>query len=82
MRMKDRVTITLDRDMIIRAKRMAHRRGTSLSGFVATSLQASLRERDTSDQNFSQRWAGKFAVRTSPETDPRLEALKAKHHLK
>lgn len=79
--MKHRVTITLDRDMIIKAKRMAHRRGTSLSGFVASSLQASLRERDTSDQNFAQRWAGKFSVRTSPDIDARLEALKSKHDL-
>lgn len=79
MHMKDRVTITLDRDMITQAKRMAHRRGTSLSGFVAASLQASLCERDTSDQNFAQRWAGKFSARTATEPDPRLEALKTKH---
>jgi hypothetical protein len=42
-------------------------------------LQASLCERDTSDQNFAQRWAGKFSARTATEPDPRLEALKTKH---
>jgi len=81
MHMKDRVTVTMDRELIVQAKRLAHKTGTSLSGLVEHSLQASLAPRAKPTGSFVDRWAGKFTVREARGEDLRLQALKAKHHL-
>ncbi len=81
MRIKERVTVTLDREIVVQAKRMAHRQGKSLSGFVEASLEASLRPLPKVAGSFVHRWAGKFSVRDDDQTDQRLVALKAKHRL-
>ena len=81
MRMKERVTVTMDRELIVQAKRLAHRTGTSLSGLVEHSLQASLAPRTKPAGSFVERWAGKFTVREGGAEDLRLQALKAKHRL-
>lgn len=81
MHMKERVTVTLDREIVVQAKQMAHRRGKSLSGFVEASLEASLRPLPKVAGRFVDRWAGKFLVRDDDPTDQRLVALKSKHQL-
>lgn len=81
MHMKDRVTVTMDRELIVQAKRLAHKTGTSLSGLVERSLQASLAPRAKPAGSFVDRWEGKFTVRETKGADLRLQALKAKHHL-
>ena len=82
MRMKERVTVTVDRDLIIQAKRFAHRRGTSLSGLVENSLKASIILVPRLDGSFVDRWAGKFEVRSAESHDLRLKALISKHDLR
>jgi hypothetical protein len=79
--MKERITVTMDRDLIVRAKLLAHHRGTSLSNLVELSLQASMAPQTRAARSFVERWAGKFTVRDGGSEDPRLQALKAKHSL-
>lgn len=81
MRMKERVTVTMDRELIIRARQLAHDRGTSLSGLVESSLQASMSPRGEPTDSFVERWAGRFAVRGDGGADPPLRALKSKYRL-
>lgn len=81
MRMKERITVTVERGLVLKAKQLAHQRGTSLSGLVETSLQASLVTKKESAGSFVERWAGKFSVREDESNDPRLKALKFKYNL-
>lgn len=81
MRMKDRVTVTMNRELIVRAKRQAHRTGTSLSGLVEHSLEASLAPQTKPAGSFAERWAGQFTVREGGTEDLRLQSLKTKHRL-
>jgi hypothetical protein len=66
--MKDRVTVTTDRELIVQAKRQAHQTGTQPAG--TTQLDRS---------GFVERWAGQFTVREGGTKDLRLQALKTKH---
>ena len=79
--MKERVTVTIDRELIVRAKLLAHQRGTSLSSLVEQSLQVSMATRTKPAGTFVERWAGKFMVRESGSEDLRLQALMDKHRL-
>lgn len=81
MRMKERITVTVERGLVLKAKKLAHQRGSSLSGLVETSLQASLVAEKESAGSFVERWAGKFSVREDESNDPRLKALKFKYNL-
>ncbi len=81
MRMKGRITVTVERGLILKAKRLAHQRGTSLSGLVETSLLALLVAKKEPAGSFVERWAGKFSVRENDSNEPRLAALKSKYNL-
>jgi hypothetical protein len=78
---KQRITLTLDRDLIARAKRLAHQRGIRFSDLVESSLQELLASKPRRVGSFVERWAGRFSVREDDGSDPRLAALKAKHGL-
>jgi len=55
--MRAKLTLTIDRDLIPRAKRVARARGLSLSRLV----EMALREMAPEDQeSFSERWRGEF----------------------
>lgn len=55
--MKTKLTITIDADLVPRAKRYARMRGVSLSQLIETAL----REMSAEDHpTFSQCWRGKF----------------------
>ena len=72
--MKTKLTITVDRDLVPRAKQMARERGVSLSSII----EGALRELTEPDApSFSQRWRGAF--RLSDEADARAEALRNKY---
>ena len=68
--MKDRVTVTTDRELIVRAKRQAHQTGTQPAGTVQLDRSG-----------FVERWAGQFTVREGGTKDLRLQALKTKHRI-
>ncbi len=66
--MKDRVTVTTDRELIVRAKRQAHQTGIKPAGAIQLDRSG-----------FVGRWAGQFTVREGGTKDLRLQALKTKH---
>ena len=72
--MKTKLTITIDRELIPRAKRYARSRGVSLSQLIENALAAASGEQRTP---FSTRWRGKF--QPAKRTDARYRALSKKY---
>ena len=73
--MKQKLTITVDADLLPVAKRYARSRGVSLSSLV----EQYLREMAGEDApSFSSRWRGKFRA-AEREGDPRYETLTRKY---
>ena len=73
--MKQKLTITVDADMLPMAKRYARSRGVSLSSLVEQSLRTLTGDGTPS---FSSRWRGKFRA-AEREGDPRYDALARKY---
>ena len=73
--MKQKLTITVDGDLLPKAKRYARSRGVSLSSLVEQSLREMAREDESS---FTSRWRGKFRE-AEREGDPRYDSLARKY---
>ena len=73
--MKQKLTITIDADMLPVAKRYARSRGVSLSSLVEQFLREIAGE---STPSFSSRWRGKFRA-AEHEGDARYDALARKY---
>ena len=72
--MKKKLTITVDDELLPRAKRYARSRGVSLSSLI----EASLRELAAEDTpSFASRWKGRFEA--AGRNDDRYRALARKH---
>lgn len=79
--MKERITITLDPEVVRHGKRVARARETSLSGLIEDLLREQGRpERRQPAGSFSKRWRGKLTLRADA-ADELLQALKARHGL-
>ena len=79
MRMKARVTLTVDPKISHRAKDVARRQGISLSALVEKLLaEVSGPPRQQRRTSFSQRWKGRMQL--SAPTDERAARLRAKYH--
>ena len=72
--MKQKLTITVDADLLPIAKRYARSQGVSLSSLIEKALRETAGEYDSS---FSAKWRGKF--RAAERDDPRYEALARKY---
>jgi hypothetical protein len=72
--MKQKLTITVDAELIPVAKRHARSQGVSLSSLIEQSLRAITRE---DGPTFSSRWRGKFRA-AERKDDPRYNALARK----
>ena len=72
--MKKKLTLTVDAELIPRAKEMARSRGISLSQWVEDLLRESERNGEPS---FSSRWAGRFVA--AERADDRYDALARKY---
>ena len=72
--MKQKLTITVDADLVPAAKRYARSRGMSLSAVIEQQLRDVAGEET---QTFSQKWRGKF--KPSERGGPRYEALAKKY---
>jgi hypothetical protein len=70
---RTKVTLTVDREVLPRAKRYARRRGISLSKLV----EDDLKRLTAISEGFSSRWRGKLKL--APKTDPRFSRLAEKH---
>ncbi len=73
--MKRKLTITVDGDLLPRAKRQARARGVSLSSLVEASLREFAAEEAGS---FASRWRGR--LQAAGRDDKRYEALARKYH--
>ena len=72
--MKQKLTITVDAELLPIAKRYARSRGVSLSSLIEQSLKEVVGE---STQSFTSRWRGKF--RAAEHDDPRYDILAKKY---
>ena len=72
--MKQKLTITVDADLLPKAKRYARSRGVSLSSLVEQSLRQVAEEDSPS---FASRWRGRF--KSADHRDPRYDALARKY---
>lgn len=72
--MKTKLTVTVDRDVLPRAKRYARARGVSLSALIEDALRRMTAEEEAS---FSQRWRGSLEL--AKGDDERFRALLEKY---
>lgn len=79
--MRERVSLTLDLRVTLRAKQLAKARGTSLSRMVENLLKKEtgmeLADGKSKGPSFSERWAGKVKLKEGEE--PRRKYLIAKY---
>ena len=75
MRQKQKLTITVDADLLPLAKRYARYRGVSLSSLIEQFLREVAGEDAPS---FSSRWRGRFRA-AQREDDPRYDALSRRY---
>ncbi len=73
--MKQKLTLTVDANLIPRAKRFARSRGVSLSSLVERSLREMTKGEE---ESFASRWRGKFKP-ANRKNDPRYDALAKKY---
>lgn len=71
--MKEKLTLTVDRSAIARAKAFAKREGTSLSELVEQQFKR------LNEPSFGEKWRGKFKMPKPNPKDPRLNYLLAKY---
>ena len=72
--MKQKLTITVDADLVPSAKRYARSRGVSLSSIVEESLREVT---ETGEESFASRWRGQF--RAAERNAPRYDALAGRY---
>ncbi len=72
--MKQKVTISMDSDILSAARRDARSKGVSLSALIERSLKDVV---ETEEPPFTSRWRGQF--RPSERNDPRYDALSKKY---
>ena len=73
--MKQKLTITVDAELLPAAKRYARARGVSLSSLIEQSLREMA---GGNSPSFSERWRGKFQAAERSD-DPRYAALAKKY---
>ena len=71
--MKEKLTLTIDRAAIARAKAFAKRERTSLSQLVEKQFKR------LGSESFVQKWGGKFKEPLADPADPRLTYLRKKY---
>jgi hypothetical protein len=73
--MKTKLTVTIDKDLLPRAKRYARAKGLSLSELIESRLREVSGDEDT--PSVASRWRGAFVP--APDADPRYAALARKY---
>jgi len=72
--MKQKLTVTVDPEVVVAAKRYARSNGVSLSALIEQRLRE---EMSVGEPSFALRWRGRF--RPADREDPRYEALARKY---
>lgn len=73
--MKQKLTITVDAELVPQAKRYARSRGVSLSSLIEQHLREVVADQVSS---FASRWRGQFRM-AEQKGDPRYQALAEKY---
>lgn len=76
--MKQKLTITMDAELLPTVRRYARSRGVSLSSLVEQILREVVE--DNAPSSFASRWRGKFRA-AKRENDPRYDTLADKYLL-
>jgi hypothetical protein len=76
--MKERVTLTLDPDVVAQAKQLAFARKTNFSALVEELLRNAA---GAPQEDIVNKWSGKFRAAESDKSDAKLLALRAKYKL-
>lgn len=71
--MKEKLTLTIDREAIARAKAFAKKEKTSLSHLVEQQFSR------LGEKSFVEKWRGKFKIPKPDPNDPRLNYLLQKY---
>jgi hypothetical protein len=79
--MKRRVNLTIDAKLVVRAKALARRQGSSISQLVEKGLQDLARGSSIQGKSFSDRWMGKLKLAPRNPADPKREHLLQKYKL-
>jgi Family of unknown function (DUF6364) len=80
VRMKSRITITLDPIVVRQAKNVARERQTNLSALIEGLLKQTAQSNVAPRRSFTQKWAGKLTVREDNK-DELLKSLKTRYGL-
>lgn len=72
--MKTKLTVTIEKDLVPKAKRYARTHGVSLSRLIENNLHSLV---DSKLDSFSERWRGKLSI--SPKEDQRFKRLTQKY---
>ena len=79
--MKKRITLTIDPQLALRAKQLAHNRHTSVSALIEELVRAAPLSPGADNKSFVEKWAGKFQVAKPAQPDARLGMLKERYQL-
>lgn len=79
--MKTKITLTMDPEIVRRAKKLAHARKTNVSALLEGLVRGAPLPGEKERRPFAQRWAGRFRVAPTDPNDARLAALKARYQL-
>ena len=79
--MKKRITLTIDAQLIRRAKQLAHTRHISVSALIEEFVRAATLSPGADNKSFVEKWAGKFQAAQPEQPDARLEMLKERYQL-
>ena len=79
--MKNRVTLTIDPEMVKKAKKIAHARQTSVSALVEDLVRETPVSSHKQESSFVEKWSGKFRLRKSVKPDLKLTYLKKRYGL-
>lgn len=71
--MRTKLTVTIDEDLLPRAKRYAKSRGTSVSRLIEEALRVATGD----EQDFVEKWRGRFTI--TARDQPRFRYLKEKY---
>ena len=78
--MKNRITLTIDPDIAVKAKKIAHARRTSVSALIEDLIRRTPISRQL-EGDFADKWAGRLRLRVPSKPDARFDYLKKRYGL-
>jgi hypothetical protein len=79
--MKRRINLTIEAELVARAKALAHQRKSSISRLVEKGLQTLTKDAESQGKSFADKWMGKLKLAPRKPADPKREHLLRKYGL-